>query len=202
MTKGAAAMDRNMAYAGVSVVLAGLLGFTWAQGRGALSADEPKPMTQDIGVVDMIKVYENHKGFQKRSEDFKQASLKAQQKLKLIADAGTRLKQELDLQKPGSAEFARIQKELAEKGTEFQRVQKEQAEQLQKEQTEAISVTYKDIVEEIQRIAEKRGLRLVLRSQGDVTETLNPQKLAESVNRQVLYQNGLDITDEVMQAFN
>lgn len=195
-------MDRNLAYAGVSVVLAGLLGFTWAQGRGALSADEPRPMTQDIGVVDMIKVYENHKGFQKRSEDFKQASLKAQQKLKTIADAGQKLKDELAGQKPGSAEFARIQKELAEKGNEFQRVQKEQAEQLQKEQTEAISVTYKDIVEEIQRIAEKRGLRLVLRSQGDVTETLNPQKLAESVNRQVLYQNGLDITDEVLQAFN
>src|SRR6266478_6032374 len=175
--KGAAAMDRNMAYAGVSVVLAGLLGFTWAQERGALSADEPKPISQDVAVVDMAKVFENHKGFQKRSEDFKQAGLKAQEKLRVIAEAGQRLKQELERQKPGSNEFARIQKELNEKAAEFQKAQKEHAEQLQKEQSEAISVTYKDIVDEIQRIAEKRGLRLVLRSQGEIPDSLNPQKL-------------------------
>src|SRR5262245_30887345 len=46
--KGNLAMDRNTIYAGVSVVLAGLLGFTWAQGRGALSADEPKPVAGEI----------------------------------------------------------------------------------------------------------------------------------------------------------
>ena len=195
-------MDRNMAYAGVSVVLAGLLGFSWAQGRAGLAADDQRLLTQDVAVVDMVKVFENHKGFQKRSEDFKQAGLKAQEKLKVIAAAGQTLKDELNRQKPGSADFSRIQKELAEKAAEFQKVQKEQAEQLQKDQTEAINITYKDIVDEIQRIAEKRGLRLVLRSQGEIPDATNPQKLAESVNRQVLYQNGLDITDEVMQAFN
>jgi Skp family chaperone for outer membrane proteins len=200
--KGAAAMDRNMVYAGVSVVLAGLLGFTWAQERGAASADEPRPISQDVAVVDMVKVFENHKGFQKRSDDLKQTAEKAKEKLRKIAEDGQRLKDELARQKAGSAEFVRIQKELNEKAAEFQRVQKEQAEQLQKEQTEGINVTYKDIVDEIQRIAEKRGLRLVLRSQGEIPDSTNPQKLAESVNRQVLYQNGLDITDEVIQAFN
>src|SRR5262245_8153537 len=195
-------MDRNMAYAGVSVVLAGLLGFSWAQGRAGLSADDQKLLTQDVAVVDMVKVFENHKGFQKRSDALKQSTEKAREKLTANGEAGQRLKQELERQKPGSTEFARIQKELNEKAAEFQRVQREQQELLQKEQTEAINITYKDIVDEIQRIAEKRGLRLVLRSQGEIPDATNPQKLAESVNRQVLYQNGLDITDEVMQAFN
>ena len=195
-------MDRNLIYAGVSVVLAGLLGFTWAQERGAVSADEPRPISQDVAVVDMVKVFENHKGFQKRSEDLKQTVEKAKEKLKKIAEDGQRLKDELARQKAGSAEFVRIQKELNEKAAEFQRVQKEQAEQFQKEQADAINITYKDIVDEIQRVAEKRGLRLVLRSQGEIADATNPQKLAESVNRQVLYQNGLDITDEVVQAFN
>jgi Skp family chaperone for outer membrane proteins len=200
--KGAAAMDRNMVYAGVSVVLAGLLGFTWAQERGAVSADEPRPISQDVAVVDMVKVFENHKGFQKRSEELKQMAEKAKEKLKRIAEEGQRLKDELGRQKAGSAEFTRIQKELNEKAAEFQRVQKEQTEQLQKEQTDGINATYRDIVDEIQRIAEKRGLRLVLRSQGEIPDATNPQKLAESVNRQILYQSGLDITDEVIQAFN
>ena len=54
-------MDRNMMYAGVSVILAGLLGFSWAQGRGALNADEPKVIAADIAVVDLAKVFDNHK---------------------------------------------------------------------------------------------------------------------------------------------
>ena len=108
-------MDRNMAYAGVSVVLAGLLGFSWAQGRAALVADEPKPMTQDIAVVDMVKVFENHKGFQKRNEEFKQAGEKAQERLKSLAEKGRQLQEELGRQKAGSADYARVEKELLEK---------------------------------------------------------------------------------------
>jgi Skp family chaperone for outer membrane proteins len=195
-------MDRNMAYAGVSVVLAGMLGFSWAQGRGGLAADEPKPMTQDIAVVDIGKIYEKHKRFQAKSEDFKRANQQAQEKLNALAQAGQKLKSELDQQKPGSSDYARVQKELAEKQAEFQKYQKEQAERFQKEQTEAISVTYQEIVEEIQRIAEARGFRLVLRYQVELPDPKNPLKLAELVNRQILYQNGLDITEEVLQAFN
>jgi Skp family chaperone for outer membrane proteins len=191
-----------MAYAGVSVVLAGMLGFSWAQGRGGLNADEPKPMTQDIGVVDIGKVFEKHKQFLAKSEDFKRANQAAQDKLRILGEAAQKLKEELGRQKAGSGDFARIQMELAEKAAEFQKYQKEQAERFQKEQTEAISATYKEIVEEIQRIAEARGLRLVLRHQAEMPDPNNPMKLAELVNRQILYQNGLDITEEVLQAFN
>jgi Skp family chaperone for outer membrane proteins len=195
-------MDRNMLYAGVSVVLAGLLGFSWAQGRGTLAADEPKPMTHDIAVVDMVKVFEKHKGFITRSEEFRRAGQEYQEELKRMAEAGKRLQEELKRAKPGSAEQARVQQELAEKTTEFQKFQKEEGERLQKEQTEAIKVTYQEITEQIQRIAEARGLKLVLRFQEENLDTKFPQKVAETVNRQVLYQNGLDITEEVLQGLN
>jgi Skp family chaperone for outer membrane proteins len=195
-------MDRNMAFAGVSVVLAGMLGFSWAQGRGGLNADEPKPMTQDIAIVDIGKVFEKHKRFLEKSADFQRANQNAQEKLNALTQAGVKLKEELGRQKAGSTEYARIQKELTDKAAEFQKYQKEQAERFQKEQTEAISATYKEIVEEIQRIAEARGLRLVLRHQAEMPDPNNPMKLAELVNRQILYQNGLDITEEVLQAFN
>jgi Skp family chaperone for outer membrane proteins len=195
-------MDRNMVYAGVSVVLAGLLGLSWAQGRGGLAADEPKPMSHDIAVVDMVKIFEKHKGFQVRSEDFRRAGLEAQDELKRMAEAGKRLQEELKQHKPGSSEHGKIQKELAEKTAEIQKFQREQNERFQKEQTEAIKDTYEQIVREIQRIAEARGLKLVLRFQEENLDMKFPQKVAETVNRQVLYQNGLDITEDVLQALN
>src|SRR5262245_42645904 len=200
--KGAAAMDRNMVYAGVSVVLAGLLGFSWAQGRGALVADEPRPLAQEIAVVDMVKVFENHKGFQKKNEEFKQEGLKVQEKIKQFQEQGLKLQEDLNKQKTGSAEFIRIKGELKAKQLEFQKFQKEQTEKFQKEQADVITTTYQQIVEQIQRIAEDKGLKLVLRTQAENLDSKNPQKLMEAVNRQVLYQNGLDITDDVVQAVN
>jgi Skp family chaperone for outer membrane proteins len=195
-------MDRNMAYAGVSVVLAGLLGFSWAQGRGALVADEPRPMTQDIAVVDMVKVFEKHKAFQTRSEEFRRAGQEFAAELQRLREAGIRLQEDLKRAKPGSSEQTRLQQEFNEKNAEYQKYQKEQAERLQKEQTEAIKVTYQEIVEQIQRIAEARSLKLVLRFQEENLDTKFPQKVAETVNRQVLFQNGLDITEEVLQGLN
>jgi hypothetical protein len=73
---------------------------------------------------------------------------------------------------------------------------------LQQEEAEIYVETYKFVIEEIQRIAEARGLKLVLRYQADNLDAKDPKKLMESLNRQILYEKGLDITDEVLQAVN
>jgi Skp family chaperone for outer membrane proteins len=195
-------MDRNLAYAGVSVVLAALLGFSWGQGQGGLAADEPKPMTHDVAVVDMVKVFEKHKGFLAKSEDFRRDGQEVQEELKRMFAAGNKLQEELKRAKPGSADQARLQQELNEKTAEYQKYQKEQMERLQKEQNQTIKETYEQISAEIRRIAEERGLKLVLRFQEENLDMRFPQKVIETVNRQVLYQNGLDITEEVLQALN
>ncbi|HEY2249846.1 MAG TPA: hypothetical protein VGH74_02255, partial [Planctomycetaceae bacterium] len=71
LTKGDWAMDRHMMYAGVSVVLAGLLGFSWAKEGTALNADEPKAIERDIALVDMNKIFAAHKGLQAKNEELK-----------------------------------------------------------------------------------------------------------------------------------
>jgi len=195
-------MDRNTVYAGVSVVLAALLGFSWGQGRGGLAADEPKPMTHDVAVVDMVKVFEKHKGFLAKSEEFRREGKEVQDELVRMRDAGSKLAEELKRAKPGSSEQARLQQEINEKTGEFQKYQKEQMERLQKAQNQTIKETYEQISAEIKRIAEDRGLKLVLRYPEENLDSKFPQKVIETVNRQVLYQNGLDITEEVLQALN
>jgi Skp family chaperone for outer membrane proteins len=84
----------------------------------------------------------------------------------------------------------------------MQKFQKEHVQRLQQEEAEAYQKTYREVVEEIQRIAEARNLRLVLRYQADNADSKDPKKLVESLSRQVLYEKGLDITDDVVQAVN
>ena len=195
-------MDRNTIYAGVSVVLAGVLGFTWAQGRGALSADEPKPVTGEIAVVDMSKVFNAHKRLQDRMAEVRRDTERATEDGKVLADAYKELENDLKMHKPGSAEHNRIQKELREKLGEIQKFQAETQKRLGQEQAQAYLVTYQSVLEDIQRIAEARGFKLVLNYSSEPIDAKDVNKTMQVLSRQVLYQSGLDITDDVLQAVN
>ncbi|HLJ09650.1 MAG TPA: hypothetical protein VKU82_00600, partial [Planctomycetaceae bacterium] len=104
-------MNKNMIYAGMSVVLAGLLGFSWAKGGAGLSADDGKPNANEIAVVDMSKVFAGHRGLMAKNEEFKRDAERAQESLRTMAETAKQLQDELKMHKPGSAEHARIQKE-------------------------------------------------------------------------------------------
>jgi Skp family chaperone for outer membrane proteins len=200
--KGNRAMDRNTIYAGVSVVLAGLLGFTWAQGRGALSADEPKPVVGEIAVVDMSKVFNAHKRLAARMDEVKRDNERDQEEAKAMIEAGKQLQQELGNHKQGSAEFNRIQKEIQQKGVELQRFNREMQARFAQAQAQAYLETYQSVAEEVQRIAETRGFKLVLNYSSEPIDAKDLSKTMQVLSRQVLFQSGLDITDDVLQAVN
>jgi Skp family chaperone for outer membrane proteins len=195
-------MDRNLIYAGASVVLAGMLGFNWGQGRGAINADEPKVTANDIAVVDLAKVFDNHKRLTEKRDEVRRDFESAKAGLNVLVAAVKKLQDELKLHKPGSSDHARIQKELQQKTEAAQKFEKDHIQEFREAEAKIFQDAYRRISEEIQRIAEARGLRLVLRSQAENLDANDPKKLFNSLNRQVLYEKGLDITDEVVQAVN
>ena len=195
-------MDRNTIYAGVSVVLAGLLGFTWAQGHGALNAQDSKPAAGEIAVVDMGKVFNSHKGLIAKMEDLKRETERFGEDAKALIEAAKELERELKTSKPGSAEHGRLQKAFQEKGAEFKRFQEENQKKLGEDRAKYYLETYQSVTEEIQRIAETRGFKLVLNFSSEPIDLKDLNKTMQVLSRQVLYQNGLDITDDVLQAVN
>jgi Skp family chaperone for outer membrane proteins len=197
-------MDRNTIYAGVSVVLAGLLGFTWAKGGNTLNADEARAAgaAQEIAVVDLSKVFAGHKAFLDESADLQREVERAKEDSKAMLSAGNRLGEELKLHKQGTAEHNRIAKELKEKADAFKKFNEESQKRLTEKQAGMTLKYYYSINEEVQRIAVARGIKLVVNYGSDPIDPKDLSKMMQVVNRQVLYQNGLDITDEVLQAVN
>ena len=195
-------MDRQMAYAGVSVVLAGLLGFSWGKGGGALNADEPKANDRDIAVVDMNKIFASHKGLQVKNEELQREGARAQEKLKALLDSGKQLQDELKRHKQGTAEFDRVARELQGKADAWKKLAEESQKHFQEQSLTNVLSIYQSVNDEIQRIAEARHFRLVINFSSEQVEQRDISKAALILNRQILYQSGLDITDEVIQAFN
>jgi len=197
-------MDRNMTYAGVSVVLAGLLGFTWARRGETLNADDARAAgaLQEIAVVDLSKIFAGHKAFLAETEDLKRDAERAQEEGKALYSAGIKLGEELKLHKQGTAEHTRIAKELKEKADAFKKFNEETQKRMAEKQAGMALKYYSSINEEIQRIAAARGFKLVVNFASDPIDPKDLSKAMQVMNRQVLYQNGLDITEDVLQAVN
>ncbi len=195
-------MDRNMMYAGVSMVLAGLLGFSWAKGGTALNAEEPKAVERDIALVDMNKVFASHKGMQAKNEDLKREAEDAQEKGKALFESQQKIQEDLKRAKQGSAEQSKLQKELQEKNIAIQKFQIETRRHLEELNMSNTLSVYKLINDEIQNIAEARGYRLVINYSSDPVDPKETAKGIQTISRYVLYQKDLDITEEVIQALN
>lgn len=192
-------MNRNMKCAGVSVILAGLLGFSWAHGRGVLNADEPKAGAQDIALVDVNKIYSRHQPFIDQAEELKREVQRADEEIKSLLEKAKELSEELKSHKPGTAEHDRIQKELKERSTAWQKARDDARKRLEEKQATMTLATYKSTTEAIQRIAEARGFKLVLNYS---SQPLDLKNIRQQSGNYVLFQGGLDITDDVLQALN
>jgi len=196
-------MDRNMIYAGASVILAGLLGFSWARGGGTLNAEESRAAApQEIAVVDLAKVFAGYKAFQSDNEELKREVQHVQEESRAMLATGNKLGEELKLHKQGTAEHTRILKEIQAKADAFKKHNEESQKHLTEKQATLNLKNYYAVNEEIQRIAAARGFKLVVNYASDPIDPKDLSKTMQVLNRQVLYQNGLDITEDVLQAVN
>jgi Skp family chaperone for outer membrane proteins len=186
----------------VIAVLAALLGYTWAQRPGAGDDSEHKAGNLPIRVVDLARVFQAYKPLTDRREEHAREVRKADEEAKgLLADLN-RLNEDLKLKKEGSAEHRRLVEEIQKKRREFETFRQQEQQRLIRLESELYAKAYERVVEEIQKYAEAHDLQLVLRHHGGTLEGKTPQETMAGLNRLVLYQNALDITDEIVNAMN
>ena len=167
-----------------------------------MGADEPKATERDIAVVDINKVFASHKALQAKNEELRHEHQIAQEKGKAFLETGKQLQDELKRHKPGTGEHNRIAKELQEKADAWKKFGEETQKRLNEQNLANLLSTYQLINEEIQRIAEARQFRLVINFSSEPVDQKDTAKATLILNRQILYQNGLDITEDVIQAVN
>jgi Skp family chaperone for outer membrane proteins len=73
---------------------------------------------------------------------------------------------------------------------------------LQKREVNAIIASQNDFDVAIKKICKDRGIKLVLRTYNPPDENQPLQEVVKGLNRDVVFQDGLDITDDVLKALN
>jgi Skp family chaperone for outer membrane proteins len=102
---------------------------------------------------------------------------------------------------PTSPEYERLQVQFARLRAELEQfVLKGRRDLQQKEMTLYLSF-FRRLDSEISKYSKAHGLKLVLRqSQTSLEDNQSPEDVAKALNRQILFEDGIDITDAILKA--
>lgn len=197
-------MRRNLTFV-VLVLAVAFLADSW-KGIWRTTAGEPAapsaaPATA-IGLVDLSKVFNVHTRFKRLSDALRGevelaerelAASKAQ--LQASTDALAKLPK-------GSAEARQLESKISRDTAEVTVTINEQKKAFFEEEAAMYFETYQEIMAEVSKLADARGIGLVMRFNGDPYDANDPQAVQKELNKAILYHKGIDITDEIIALVN
>jgi Skp family chaperone for outer membrane proteins len=104
---------------------------------------------------------------------------------------------------PGTPEAARLQQQGAKLQLDLQQYVQKERDAVQKREAAVVLALYRDLEEEIRKYAKAKGIKLVIRQQdSSLDENQTVQQIFNALNRQIVYEDGLDITDDILKALD
>ena len=162
----------------------------------AAAAQEPLP----IALVNVDKFFKSYQPFQDKLTPIKEALQEMEKKAQLrqieLETVVTQLRQA-----QGTPDAPRLQQQAAKLQQELQQFVAKERGELQKREVALLLEYYLQMDEEIKKYAKAKGIKLVIRQQdGSLDANQPPAEILKSLNRGILYEDGLDITDEILKA--
>jgi len=159
--------------------------------------------TFPVAVVNMDKVFKTHQPLLDKLAPIKTAAVDLEKNVQLRNVELETVVNKFRAAQPGSPEAQRLQQQGAKLQAELQQfVQKERGD-LQKRETVILLGFYRQVEEEVRKYAKAKGIKLVIRQQeGSLDENQPLQQILASLNRGIIYEDGLDITEDVLKALD
>lgn len=195
-------MLRNSLPTVISSCLALLLGLTWAHRPVAQGQEERAPRSP-FAIVDMAKLFNADKVYVAERDRLQQENAEAQKTFNEKQQVLLQLREEARRAKPESAEQKRLAEELQTKAKELETFRQTHIQKVLEAEKLLNIKTYTGMLEQITKYAETHGIQLVLRySSQPIDEERTHQEVLALINQNVIYQNSLDITEEILQTLN
>jgi len=195
-------MLRNSLPTVISSCLALLLGLTWAHRPVAQGQEERAPRSP-FAIVDMAKLFNADKVYVAERDRLQQENAEAQKTFNEKQQVLLQLREEARRAKPESAEQKRLAEELQTKAKELETFRQTHIQKVLEAEKLLNIKTYSGMLEQITKYAETHGIQLVLRySSQPIDEERTHQEVLALINQNVIYQNSLDITEEILQSLN
>lgn len=163
----------------------------------------PRVQSTRIALVDMAQVFKRSMIFEQKREALKlkiKDSEEAAQRLVKLIDVTTR---KLGVLEKGSEDHQQTEVALQRQKKEFEDFRVSKSRDFLKEESGIYREVYALVTKTISDYAQTHGIDLVMRHNAE--NPLNeedPKKLLEMMNKQVVYDNNLDITEAIIDIVN
>lgn len=205
-----------------ATVAASVIGFAalpaWAQGQAPIRpapvggvapirpaapvASAPAGAGTSVAVIDLQEVFDRHLRFKAAmdniNKDTEQLNAQFRNEQKELQKMMEKLK---DL-KPGSPEYKRQEEATAQYESNLRVQAQLQRKEVAERQAKQLYQTYEEVLGAVQSFADRNGIALVIQFSADEIEQSNPQSIMRGVNRAVVYQRNLNITEFVIEILN
>lgn len=166
------------------------------------SAPAPASAGVQVAVIDINYVFKNHQGFNARMEGIKRDIEAFEGELRNQQKAIVDLTQKLNEYNPASPEYKRIEEETTRDRIDIQAKAQLKKKDILEQEAQYYFEAYQQILSAVQVIADRHGIALVLRFDRDVIDPNDRTSVLKGVNRAVVMQRNLDITDLVLDSIN
>ncbi|HEY2416256.1 MAG TPA: OmpH family outer membrane protein [Pirellulaceae bacterium] len=168
---------------------------TWA--ISPLPAADPLP----IALVNIDRLLKDYKPLNDKLDPLKAEAKEVENAIQVrqaeLETVGNQLRQVL----PGSPDQQRLQIQLVKMQGDFQRFVAESRNKLQNKEATTYLAFFRQLDAEISKYSKANGLKLVLRqSTTSLDDGQSLQDVFKALNRQIFYEDGIDITDPILKA--
>jgi Skp family chaperone for outer membrane proteins len=173
-----------------------LLGVTAAPGQDQAAGGSSLP----IGLLNIERIAQSHKPTLERLKALQEDAQELQKSATLKQSELENVSADLQKAVRGSAEFQKLQNQLSRLQRELQTFVQEGQQKLREKDLKLSLSLHREIDEVLKPYCKAKGIRLVVRTNTtSLDENQPPQQILQTVNRAILYEDGLDITDDVLK---
>ena len=153
-------------------------------------------------VVDVSYIFKNYPRFKTQMEQLKTQMESADSQLKSERSSIAAKEEERKKYNVGAPEYKKLDEDIAQATASFQlkanRIRKEFLER----EAKVYYQTYLEVSNAVQYYAQQHNIGLVLRFNGDQIDPNVRENILRAINKNVVYQNNVDITPDVLALLN
>jgi Skp family chaperone for outer membrane proteins len=173
----------------------------------AVHAQAPNPAGANaskygIAVVDIPYIFKEYRKFQATSESMKKEMEKIDADVKAERANIAKTEQQRNTYNVGSAEYKKLDEELARMMAEFQLKTSKLQKDFMERQAKLYYQTYLEVVDAVNVYAKSHNIGMVLRFNGEPVDPNRREDVMRDINKQVVIQDRIDITPDVLMLLN
>lgn len=166
----------------------------------AAAQEKPAENPLPLGLVNIERIAQQYKPFQTKVAALQEESKELQSSVALRQSELEAVGNELRKTAQGTADFQKLQTQFTRLQREMQSFVQEGQQKFREKDLKLSLSLHREIDQVLKPYCKSKGLKLVVRMPGSsLDENQNQQQILQAISRGVLYEDGLDITDDVLK---